>query len=301
MRNERLFGILYTLLSEDSVTAKELADRFEVSTRTIYRDIDLLSSFQIPVYASKGKNGGIHLLDNFKFDKSLLSKEEQDQILFALQSMKKLGVYEESDMELSEKMQRIFQNKGKEWIHIDFTDWKNSSEQDTFFHFIKQAVLEERKIEFDYYNLHGEKSKRIVEPLQICFKHKAWYVQAYEEEKSDYRFFKVTRIKNLKVLNETFIRDMPRETIVKEPQELNIIYLELEITKEMAYRVYDEFENDEITVTKEGNFRIKTAYQEGEWVYGFLLSFGEYLRVISPTEVIEKIKEKLTNSMTQYL
>ena len=97
MKNERLFGIIYTLLSEESVTAKELADRFEVSTRTIYRDIDLLSSFNIPIYASKGKNGGISLLDNYKFDKSLLSKEEQNQILFALQSMKKLGVFEKDN------------------------------------------------------------------------------------------------------------------------------------------------------------------------------------------------------------
>jgi len=301
MKNERLFGIVYTLLSEDSVTAKELAERFEVSTRTIYRDIDLLSSFNIPIYASKGKNGGIHLLENYKLDKSLLSKEEQNQILFALQSMKKLGVYEADDAELSDKMQRIFQSKGKEWISIDFSDWSNRSEQNDFFSIIKQAVLEERKIEFDYYNSYGEKSKRKVEPLQICFKHKAWYVMAYEERKKDYRFFKVTRIKNLQLLEETFIREMPRETSEQKQQESKIICLELEIDKSMAYRVYDEFDSDEISVTENGNFRVKTAYSDGEWVYGFILSFGEYIQVISPTDVIEKIKERLKRSMAQYL
>ena len=301
MKNERLFGIVYALLSEESVTAKELAEQFEVSTRTIYRDIDLLSSFNIPIYANKGKNGGIRLLDNYKFDKSLLSKEEQNQILFALQSMKKLGVYKNDDAELSDKMQRLFQSKGKDWISIDFSDWSNSEEQNHCFNLIKQAVLEERKLEFDYYNSYGEKSERKVEPLQICFKHKAWYVQAYDEKKSDYRFFKVTRIKNLKLLDETFIRDMPREQKEQKQYEPQIVYLELEIAKEMAYRVYDEFCSEEITVTKEGNFRIKTAYPDGEWVYGFILSFGEYIRVISPIDVIEKIKDKLKTSMAQYL
>lgn len=301
MRNDRLFGIVYTLLSKDSVTAKELADRFEVSTRTIYRDIDLLSSFNIPVYASKGKNGGISLLENYKFDKSLLSKEEQNQILFALQSMKNLGALEEKNTELADKMQRIFQNEGKDWISIDFSDWSNNPEQNLFFTLIKQAVLEERKITFDYYNSYGEKSCRTVEPLQICFKHKAWYVLAYEEKKADYRFFKVARIKNLKVLEETFIRELPKEKQEQPAKEPVMISLELEIAKEMAYRVYDEFCRDEITVTENGNFLVKTAYPEGEWVYGFILSFGEYIRVISPAEVIGKIKEKLDLSMAQYL
>lgn len=301
MKNERLFGIVYTLLSEESITAKELAERFEVSTRTIYRDIDLLSSFNIPIYASKGKNGGISLLDNYKFDKSLLSKEEQNQILFALQSMKKLGVFEKDNIELADKMQQIFQNKGKDWIRIDFTDWNNSSEQNRLFELVKQAVLEERKLEFDYYNSYGEKTERKVEPLQIYFKHKAWYVQAYDETKEAYRFFKVTRIKNLKLLDETFVRDMPDEKKEQTGYEPIIVHLEMEIAKEMAYRVYDEFDSDEITVTEEGNFIVKTSYPEGEWVYGFILSFGEYIRVISPTEVIEKIKEKLKASMAQYL
>ena len=199
------------------------------------------------------------------------------------------------------KNERLFQSKGKDWISIDFSDWSNSEEQNHCFNLIKQAVLEERKLEFDYYNSYGEKSERKVEPLQICFKHKAWYVQAYDENKSDYRFFKVTRIKNLKLLDETFIRDMPREQKEQKQYELQIVYLELEIAKEMAYRVYDEFCSEEITVTKEGNFRIKTAYPDGEWVYGFILSFGEYIRVISPIDVIEKIKDKLKTSMAQYL
>ena len=126
-------------------------------------------------------------------------------------------------------------------------------------------------------------------------------MQAYDETKEAYRFFKVTRIKNLKLLDETFVRDMPEEKKEQKGYEPEIVHLELEIAKEMAYRVYDEFDSDEITVTEEGNFIVKTSYPDGEWVYGFILSFGEYIRVISPTEVIKRIKEKLKASMAQYL
>ena len=81
MKQNRLFGIIYLLLSKNTMTAKELSEYFEVSTRTIYRDIELLSELNIPIYMSKGKNGGIFLLENYKFDKSLLTNEEQNQIL----------------------------------------------------------------------------------------------------------------------------------------------------------------------------------------------------------------------------
>ena len=78
--NNRLFEIVYILMQKKKVTAKELADRFEVSTRTIYRDIEALSTANIPIYATKGKDGGIGLLDEYVLNKAILSEEEQNQI-----------------------------------------------------------------------------------------------------------------------------------------------------------------------------------------------------------------------------
>lgn len=105
MKNNRLFGIIYLLLSNDSMTANELANYFEVSTRTIYRDIESLSELNIPIYMNKGKNGGICLLENYKFDKSLLTDEEQRQILFSLQGINKLQV---NNDQIYQKMKNIF-------------------------------------------------------------------------------------------------------------------------------------------------------------------------------------------------
>ena len=87
MQESRLFKIVYHLLDKGQATAPELAEKFEVSVRTIYRDIDALSGAGIPVYAEAGRNGGIHLMSDFVLDKAVLSEEEKQEILTALQSI----------------------------------------------------------------------------------------------------------------------------------------------------------------------------------------------------------------------
>ena len=146
--NNRLFEILYILLQKKKVTAKELAEKFEVSTRTIYRDIEALSSANIPIYMSKGKDGGIGILEEYVLNKSILSEEEQNQILFALQSLEKMNGNSEKD--ILEKMSTIFNKKVTDWIKIDFSNWSPSKEN--AFQIIKSAILNKQLIEFTYYN-----------------------------------------------------------------------------------------------------------------------------------------------------
>lgn len=293
--NNRLFEILYILLQRKKVTAKELAEKFEVSTRTIYRDIEALSSANIPIYMSKGKDGGIGILEEYVLNKSILSEEEQNQILFALQSLEKMNGNSEKDILL--KMSTIFNKKVTDWIKIDFSNWSPSKENT--FQIIKSAILNKQLIEFTYYNSTGEKNSRIVEPLQIWFKDKSWYLISYCRLKKDYRFFKLTRMKEVKLLKEHFEREMPEQN--EEEKEIKNIILELEISKEMAFRVYDEFDNDEITKKEDGNFIVKVEFPENEWVYSFILSFGEYVKVISPEYAKNIVKQKLQNTLKNYL
>lgn len=188
MQINRLFEIVYILLEKMKITARELADKFEVSTRTIYRDIEILSAAKIPVYANKGKGGGISILDDYVLNKSLLSEEEQNQILFALQSIEKISNQEGKS--ILEKMGAIFNKSKTNWIEVDFSDWGTMGEQDQTFNLIKKAILKQNRLEFIYYNSYGEEKKRQVEPLQIYFKDKAWYLKAYCKEREDYRLFK---------------------------------------------------------------------------------------------------------------
>ena len=294
--NNRLFEIVYILMQKRKTTAKELADRFEVSTRTIYRDIETLSTANIPIYASKGKDGGIGLLDEYVLNKTILSEEEQNQILFALQGMKKVKGQDEKDV--LEKLSILFNKKINDWIKIDFSNWGNIQEER--FDIIKSAILNKQLVQFIYYNSNGEESKRIVEPLQIWFKDKSWYLVSYCKLKQDYRIFKIARIKDIKILQEHFERELPKEE-KNEKHNFKIIELVLEINKAMTYRVYDEFESKEITKKEDGNFIVKVKYPENEWIYGYILSFGEYARVLNPGYAKNRIKDKLQRTLKNYL
>jgi len=294
--NNRLFEIVYILMQKRKTTAKELADRFEVSTRTIYRDIETLSTANIPIYASKGKDGGIGLLDEYVLNKTILSEEEQNQILFALQGMKKVKGQDEKD--ILEKLSILFNKKINDWIKIDFSNWSDAKEER--FEIIKSAILNKRPIKFTYYNSNGEENNRIVEPLQIWFKDKSWYLISYCKLKEDYRIFKIARIKEIKILEEHFERELPKEE-EKEKHNFKMIELELEINKAMTYRVYDEFESKEITKKEDGNFIIKVKYPENEWIYGYILSFGEYAKILNPSYAKNIIKDKLQKTLKNYL
>lgn len=296
--NNRLFEIVYLLMQKKKITAKELADRFEVSTRTIYRDIEILSRANIPVYAIKGKDGGIGLLDEYVLNKTILSEEEQNQILFALQGMKKVVGEEEKD--ILEKLSILFNKKVKDWIKIDFSNWGKNHTQEDRFDMLKTAILNKNQIEFTYYNSNGNESKRIVEPLQIWFKDKSWYLISYCKLKEDYRIFKIARIKEIKMLEEHFERTLPKEK-KEEKYHFKTISLELEISTEMAYRVYDEFESSQISKKENGNFIVKVEYPDNEWVYGYILSFGEYIKVLSPDKAKGIIKNKLEKTLKNYL
>lgn len=296
--NNRLFEIVYILLQKKKVTAKELAEKFEVSTRTIYRDVETLSRANVPIYATQGKDGGIALLDRFVLNKTILSEEEQNQILFALQSMK--NVSGQNEKGVLEKLSALFNKAVNDWIKIDFSTWKKDAAQEAKFEMIKKAILNKSRIEFLYYNSNGEKSKRIVEPLQIWFKDKSWYLMSFCKLKEDCRIFKIARMKEIKMLREHFERDLPKEQKDKT-RDFKIISLKLEISKAMAYRVYDEFESEGISKNRNGDFVVKAEYPENEWVWGYVLSFGEYAKVLSPKRAKEIIKGKLKKSLEKYL
>lgn len=297
MQINRLFEMIYILLEKENVTAKELAEHFGVSVRTIYRDIDVLSRSNIPIYTNQGKGGGINLLDNFILDKSLISEDEQNQILFALQSLEKLNVNNEKM--LLDKMSILFNKATRDWIEIDFSSWKTDSAQNEIFNKIKETILNKKVVEITYFNSYGEENIRQVEPLQIWFKDKSWYIKAFCRLKQDYRIFKIARIRDIKILDEHFERDLPVEK--EEKTKFKVISLKLEISKKMTYRVYDEFEKENISKNENGDFIVKVKYPENEWVYGYILSFGEYVKVLSPEYAKNIIKKRLEKTIKNYL
>lgn len=296
MQINRLFEIIYILMRKKKVTAKELAERFEVSTRTIYRDIEILSSSNIPIYMSKGKGGGIHMLDNFILDKSMFTEDEQNEILTAILSIKETKQFENEV--IVDKLSTIFNKRAHSWIKIDFSSWDGYEKK---FDDIKNSILNRDVIEIEYLNRLGEKGKRKIWPIQLWFKEKTWYLRAFCLLKKDYRIFRVSRIKNLNITNEKF--DLINiEDCEKATQNINsdqkILKIVLKIDKSQEYRVYDEFETFE--KDNDGNFLVYFFSVEDMWIYGYILTYGEYAEVISPIEVKNHIKSKIEKMKKKY-
>jgi len=241
MQINRLFEIVYILLDRKIVTAKELAEHFEVSSRTIYRDVDTLSSAGIPIYASQGKNGGISLLDNFVLNKSVLSEDEQNEILVALQSLTATG-YPSIDVTLS-KLSSLFKKGDNNWIEVDFTNWGSNEQQKEKFNKLKDAIINNKIIKFEYFGSKGEKTSRRIEPTKLLFKAKAWYLGGFCLTRKEYRTFKITRMSEIKLTEELYTKVHLDEVLIQpETNKVDdLIALKLKLSSSVAYRIYDEF------------------------------------------------------------
>lgn len=292
MQINRLFEIVYILINKKMTTAKELCEHFEVSQRTIYRDIETLCQAGIPIYTSKGKGGGIGLLENFVLNKSVLSEQEQSDILAALQGLK-VTSFAETGQILS-KLSSLFGGSNTDWIEVDFSNWSSQEEDKLKFRLLKDAILSHKVIEFDYYNSYGQESHRIIEPQKLIFKGQAWYLLGYCRDKKDLRYFKISRIKALIVKEETF---EPAKLTEAAKPEVNLPSyrthdLTLRIAPQMAYRIFDEFPKGAVTREPDGSFLVHAKLQTGGWLFGYLMSFEDYLEIIEPAWLREQLAEK---------
>ena len=296
MQINRLFETVHMLLNKKSMTARELAEHFEVSIRTVYRDIETLTFAGIPVYSTRGKNGGIKLLDEYVLCKSIISKDEQNDILYALQSLKAAN-YPEVE-ETLEKLSVIFNKTSGNWIEVDFSEYGN--EQKELFENIKNAIINKKVIRFEYYNSQGIKSERSAEPLKLKFKVRAWYLSAFCRKSNEMRFFKIRRIKRLSVTEEIFERTSENIEIPDNETKAPKVKITMTIDKSQAYRVYDEFSEKDIKVSENGDFEIISELIENEYLYGYLLSFGEYIKIIGPTRLKKILEGKVEKMKKNY-
>ena len=294
MKDNRLFKMLYYILEKEKVTAKELADKFEVSLRTIYRDVDTLCDVGIPLYTTQGKGGGIEILPDFVLDKSLLTNEEKEQILASLQGLENTNKLYES--ELLKKLSGLFKIKNTNWIEVDFSSWQNSN---NVFEELKEAILNKRIITFDYFSSKEEETKRCVKPIRLLFKGQGWYLYAYCLKREDFRYFKLNRIKNL-VLTEDCYNDIFEDVVLKtEYKSDNLITLDLKFDKTVAFRVYDEITTP-ITQDAEGNLLCKLTIENDYNLYYYRFTFAESVEVLAPFSVRTEFKEKLEKMLNLY-
>lgn len=295
----RLFEIVYFLINRKSVTAGELAEHFEVSKRTILRDIDTLSAAGIPIYTTQGKGGGISIMDNYVLNKALISEEEQNQILFALQSMSVTQTLN-SDNVLG-KLQKLFLKNESNWIEVDFSRWGDKGSDKEKFELLKNAIINRTALKITYSSSYGQTSERTVYPLKLTFKSHSWYLQAFCRPKDNYRTFKVNRIRKIEPLSEVFESTgfaIPDITGNEAPTE-TLSEVRLLFPQRMAYRIYDEFSDENITYNDDGTYSVTMQIPLDNWIFSYILSFGDDVDVLAPQGLrdelailADKIKDK---------
>lgn len=297
MKINRLFEIIYILLDKERITAKELAERFKVSTRTVYRDVEDISAGGIPVYMSKGKNGGISLLPGYVLDKTVLTEEEKTNMLSALQS---LNALDKSSVEVTlAKLSSFFGDKNQGYYEIDLDDWGNLIKDQ--FEKSKQAILSKKLLSFEYLSLLNKRSKRIVEPYKLWFKEKNWYLKAYCLNKKAMRTFRFSRMRKVEILKKQFEpRTLDLFNNHENQNSCQITEIVMKVGNDMEYRVLDEFADKDVVQNKDGSFTVRMRYIEDSWLYGYILSFGSSAKVISPPKLINTINNILRKTMDNY-
>lgn len=301
MKLDRLLGILTILLQKDRVTAPELAEKFEVSRRTIGRDIDAMCRAGIPVVAHQGSGGGISIAEGFILDKSVLTADELSGIIAALKGIG--SVSEQSNIE--RVIDKLHANTDavvsmREPVIIDLASHYRGQLTDKI-ELIKRAVLHCQIIEFDYFYEKGESHRRI-EPYFVIFQWTAWYVFGFCLEQSDFRLFKLQRLWNLRLCDERFVpREIPTEkrdfkAWFEEDKENKLVAL-FDISEK--YRLIETYGLHCYEETAEG-LRFEIKFTKRDYILVWLLGFGGKVKVLEPEYIVEDLKTAAENILSRY-
>lgn len=294
MKLDRMLYIITYLLNHKKVKAQELAEKFEVSVRTIYRDVDAIAQAGIPIVTFQGMDGGIGIVEGFKLDKNLLTGEEISKIVNALKGIQSIS--EDTKVKLLiEKLSGITANTDmipkENEIMIDLSSWSKYDQLGKEIQLIKDAIRLHRMIRFLYYT-NEKLTERRVEPYQIIFKESNWYLYAFCHLRNDFRLFKLRRMNNLDLMSGSFVPKpysvaaMQWDETYDRDAHLEIIML---FDPVMKYSINDIFGIENYEYEEDGRLRVRFSMPPGAWLYGFILGFGDKAEILEPIELREKI------------
>ncbi|MBQ8968033.1 YafY family protein [Ruminococcus sp.] len=300
MKIDRLIGILSILLQKEKVTSAELAEKFEVSRRTILRDIETINLSGIPIVSEQGQGGGISIMEGYKVDRTLLSSQDMQAILSGLRSLDSVS----GTNRYRQLMEKISADNSEtvnaeNHIIVDLSNWDKSAVSGKI-ELIKQAIEEKRMISFTYYSPSGE-GKREIEPYHLIFQWSSWYVWGYCHERDDYRMFKLTRMTDL-ALSGNLCGDgeVPEYTCDKLRHTKGEIEATVKFSSEIKWRIVDEFGIDFVRYDENGDIIVTFTWSDVPSFYRYILTFGEMAEIISPRGYREGFRELTEKILSKY-
>lgn len=298
MKIDRLIGIITTLQQKKKVTAPYLAEKFEVSRRTINRDIEDICKAGIPIVTTQGVNGGISIMDGFSLDTTVFTEQELSAIFTGLKSLDSVS-YSESAKMLAEKIGGSSLVKLSDNMVIDLSSYYKDDLAPKI-EAIKQAIKETRCISFHYCYNKGEADK-LIEPYLIVFKWSDWYVYGFCTERQDFRMYKLRRLWNLQITDKQYsVRDIPEDkkkfgSNITDDYIITAVY-----DSSVKYRLVEEYGHNSFTETEDGRLYTEWGFTTQEGAIGWFLSFGDKVKVLDPPEMVDLMKATLKSINNLY-
>ncbi|MFQ6862834.1 MAG: helix-turn-helix transcriptional regulator [Beduini sp.] len=300
MKVDRLISIIIILLDKERISAQKLADMFEVSLRTIYRDIDAIDRAGIPVRAISGVGGGFEIMPKYKIDRQVFSIADLSTILLGLSSLSNMMHDDELRNALIKVKSFIPADKAKDielktnQIHIDLSSWMGNSDIQSYLETSKMALEENRLLSFEYIAHHGNKTVRTIEPYQLVLKNNHWYLHGFCHKRNDFRLFRLSRMSNLHI-EEIFT---PREHQKPQLEFTDILAtmqteIKIRIHKSVLDRVLDYCSYECFLPDGDEHYIVCFPFVENDYHYDILLSFGNKCECLEPLRIRTEMKRRI--------
>lgn len=305
MKIDRLLAILMKLINKDKVTARELSEQFEVSVRTIQRDMDTLILAGIPLYADVGVNGGYQLIDNFKLEKGFLNREEATILFTFLKGLEGITPYSEVDSIYNKFSSLNFDGMGNSNLIVRLHPDDNTSNFKDNLSLLSKASVEQLKIKMTYYDVNFNITTRVLSPYTLALLGSTWYVYGYCEIRSDFRMFKVGRIADCQLTGESFElietpEQMPWDTDMENEGKKEVIILEIDKGIKSILPDYITPSNCQILKDK---ILVNLHFVINDWLYSQLVSLVPYVKILKPDSLrkdfIKRLKESIKDNSSE--
>ena len=300
MKIDRLIGILSILLQEEKTTAPELAERFEVSRRTINRDIEDLCKAGIPIRTVQGTGGGISIMEGYRMDRTILTSKDMQMILAGLRSLDSVSgsSYYGQLMEKIQTGSSVFVS-GRDPILIDLSSWHKDSLVPKIAT-IQSAIENRHLLKFRYY-APSKDSNRMVEPYYLIFHWSSWYLWGWCRDRQDFRMFKLNRMDELNEIKQEFLcREVPMPVLSNEKIFPGGIKVKVLFEADMKWRLIEEFGMKFFTETEDGRLLFSADYTDKESLVTWLMTFGTKVEVLEPSEVRDILRRNAKELLKIY-
>lgn len=309
MKINRIITIIMVLLQREKISGKELAEKLNVSLRTIYRDIQVIEGAGIPIITYQGSAGGISILKNYKISKGLFTKEDVIVLLKGLNLLSSPVLKESENLRTLEKIKSFLSEQELDEVTnnlnqliVDLSPWFSKQNIDNKISIIRLALKEQLLLSFDYLSIRNKQATRLIEPYKLIFKEKEWYLQAFCLTKNDFRVFKLSKMSNIRKTNTKFIRQTTPKafSLFQTEMKKKIFKIKLLIDESLLERILDFCDEKDIKKLNEQQYLVNFDFIDDDHSYGILLSLGHQCICLEPKHIRHELVERAEKIIKSY-